>query len=75
MLILGYARSPFRDFESYLRLVVGLDDDDIWLILKQNKSISVTYDLSPGIYKIKDNSEAAYKMRDQKETQKLNIMI
>ena len=30
-----YARSPFRDFESYLRVVVGLDEDHIHSILKQ----------------------------------------
>ena len=29
MFLMGYARSLFRDFESYLRLVVGLDADDI----------------------------------------------
>ena len=28
-LIWRYARSTFRDFESYLRIVVGLDEDDI----------------------------------------------
>ena len=35
MLLMGYARSPFRDFESYLAIVIGLDEDDIQLILKQ----------------------------------------
>ena len=25
ILSMGYAKSPFRDFESYLRIVVGLD--------------------------------------------------
>ena len=29
MLIMGYARSPFRDFETYVRIVVGLDEDDL----------------------------------------------
>ena len=29
MLLFGYARSPFRDFEIYLRIVVDLDEDDI----------------------------------------------
>ena len=33
--LMGYARSPIRDFESYFRIVVGLDEDDIQLILKQ----------------------------------------
>ena len=35
ILILDYAWSLFRDFESYLKLVVGLDKDDFQLILKQ----------------------------------------
>ena len=29
ILIMGYARSPFRNFESYLIIVVGLDEDDV----------------------------------------------
>ena len=33
-----YAESPFRDFESFLRLLTGSDEDDIQLIIKQNKS-------------------------------------
>ena len=33
--LLGYSASSFRDFESYLRLVVGLDGEDIQLILKE----------------------------------------
>ena len=32
IIIMGYVRLPFRDFESYLRIVVGLDED-IQLIL------------------------------------------
>ena len=33
ILLMGYARSLFRDFESYLRIVVGLEEDNIRLIL------------------------------------------
>ena len=55
---MGYARSPFRDFESYFRNVVGLDEDDFQLILKQNNSNFVSYKLEPGIYSINDFSEA-----------------
>ena len=58
MLLIGYARSPFRDFECYLRIVVGMDEEDFQLILKQYNSPFVTYELSPGIYLIKDISEA-----------------
>ena len=56
ILILGYARSPFRDFESYLRIVVGLDEEDIRLFLKQYNSHFITYELTPGIYTIQDIS-------------------
>ena len=46
---MGYARSPFREFESYLRTVIGLDEPDIQLILKQNNSNFVTDKLSTSI--------------------------
>ena len=61
---MGYARSPFRDFECYLKIVVRLDKDDIQLILKQCSSNFVTYELSPGTYTFKDISEAVHKMGD-----------
>ena len=35
ILLLCYSRSPFRDFERYLRIVIGLDEEDIQLILKE----------------------------------------
>ena len=65
---MGYARSPFREFESYLITVVGLDEDDIQLILKQYNSTFVTYELSPGIYTNKDISEAVYTIGDHEGT-------
>ena len=42
LLLKGYCRSPFRDFESFLRNVVGIDEADIQLILKQNNSLFIT---------------------------------
>ena len=60
ILLLGYAKSKFRDFESYLRIVVGLDEEDIQLILKQYNSDFVTYELTPGIYTIQDISDTIY---------------
>ena len=61
---MGYAGSPFRDFESYPRIVVDLDEDDFQLILKRNNSNFITYELFPGIYPIKDVAEAVYTMGD-----------
>ena len=54
MVLMCYGRSLVRDCENYLRIVVGLDEEDIQLILKQYKLNFVTYDLSAGIYSIKD---------------------
>ena len=53
ILLLNYSRSQFRDFET-LRIRVGLDEEDIQLILKEYNSHFKTYELSPGIYTIKD---------------------
>ena len=49
ILFMGYARSPLRDFESFLRIVVSSDEDNIQLILNQYNSNFVTYQLTPGI--------------------------
>ena len=67
---MGFARSPFRDFESILRIVVGLDEDDIQVIVKQYKSNFVLYELSPVTYTIKYTSEAVYTMGDHEGTLK-----
>ena len=58
LLLLDYGRSLFRDFERYLRIVAGLDEDDIQLILKEYNSNFITYELTPGIYSIQDVSDA-----------------
>ena len=41
-----------------MRLVIGLDEKDIQLILKEYNSHFITYELTPGIYTIKDISDA-----------------
>ena len=63
-----YVRSPFRGFESYLRIVIGLDEDDIQLILKQYNERFITYELDPGNYTIEDLQEAVYPLGDHKGT-------
>ena len=57
---MGYAQSPFLGFESYLRIFVSLDEDDIQLILKQYVSYFITYEIDPGVYTIKDISDVVY---------------
>ena len=60
ILLLNYSRSQFRDFESYLRIRVNLDEEDIQLILKEYNSHFITYELNPGIYTKQDISDAVY---------------
>ena len=68
ILLIGYARSPFRDFESYLRVVVGLEEDNIQLILKQYNEKFITYELDPGNYTIEDLQKAVYPLGDHEGT-------
>ena len=68
ILLMGYARSPFRDFESYLRIFVGLEEDNIRLILKQYNEKFVTYELDPGNYTIVDLKKAVYPLGDHEGT-------
>ena len=68
MLIMGCAKSLFCDFESYLPIVVGLDEDDIQLILKQNIEKFITCQLSRGVYNNEDISKAVYTMNDHEGT-------
>ena len=68
IILMGYARSPFRDLESYLRIVIGLDEDDIHLIFKQYNANFFNYKLSPGIYSIEDIPKVVYLMGDHEGT-------
>ena len=63
--------NSIRDFGSYLRIVTGLDKEDIELILKQYNSTIVNYELSQGIYAIKEIAEAVCTLGDHEGT--LNI--
>ena len=56
ILLYGYTRSRFRDFESFLRIVIDLDEEDIQSILNEYNSHSITYELTPGIYSLQDIS-------------------
>ena len=68
ILLMGYARSPVKDFESYLRIFVGLEEDNIRLILKQYNEKFVTYELDPGNYTIEDLQKAVYHFGDHENT-------
>ena len=76
MLVMGYGRSLFRDFESYLRIVVDLDENDIQLILKHYNSNFVIYQTTPGIHSIKHIAEAVHTRADHEDQPyNLNMII
>ena len=68
ILLFGYSASSFRDFESYLRLAVGLVEEDIQLIFEEYSSYFFTYELTPGIYTIQDISDAIQTFSGHEET-------
>ena len=65
---MGYAKSPFRDFENYLRNFVGLEEDNIQLILEQYNEKFITHKLDPGNYNIEDLKKAVYPLGDHENT-------
>ena len=71
ILLLGYSRFLFRDFESYLRIVVGLEEKDIQLILKQYNSQFITHELIPGIYTIQVISDAIHSFSGHSEIKQI----
>ena len=73
--LMGYDRSLFRDFESYLRIVVGLEEDNIRLILKQYNEKFITYELDPGNYTIEDLKKAVYPLGDHEGTLQIEYDI
>ena len=73
ILLMAYARSPFPDFESFLRMTGDLDEDDIQLILKQYDEKFVTYEIDPGNYTIEDLQKAVYPLGDHEGTLKIEF--
>ena len=57
ILLVAYCMSPFRDYESFLRIKGSLNEDDIHLILEHYFSKFVLYELPLGIFSFKDISE------------------
>ena len=65
---MGYGRSPFQDFESYLRIVVGSDEDDFQLILKHINSTFIKCEIPISVFSLKDFSGAVNTMGDHERT-------
>ena len=61
---MGFTRSLFRDTESYLRIVVGSDENYIQLKLKQYISNFDTFEIHLDLFSVKDISEVVYTKGD-----------
>ena len=61
-ILANYKRSISQDFESFFRTEIDLIEDDIRLVLDEYISSFVTYELLPGIYRLKVFSEALLKV-------------
>ena len=57
MFFIENTQSPYREIENYLRNSVGLDEDDVQLILKRYEKKFNTYEFSPRIYSNQVSSE------------------
>ena len=55
--VAGYTSSILQNFETYLRAVVGLVEDDFRLVLEEYNSSFISYELQPGLYTFKDLCE------------------
>ena len=75
ILLMGYARSPNRDFESYLTIVVSLDEDDIQLISKQHISLLSTMENLQAFIQVKINQRLCTPKVILKGLYKLNMMM
>ena len=56
-ILAGYTSSMFQDFESYLRTLIDLVEDDDRMVLEDYLSTFITYELPPGVYTLEDISE------------------
>ena len=55
-----YTSSVFQDFKSFLRTQIDLVEDDIKLVLDENNSCFITYEIELGIYSYREISEALF---------------
>ena len=74
-ILVGYTRSVFQDFESYLRTEVDLVEEDIKLVLGEYNSSFITYELQPGDYNFKDIPEALFNILQSEYAGASNVII
>ena len=72
IILAGYTRSVFQDFESFLRTEVDLIEDDIKWVLDEYNSNFITYEWQSGVYSFKDISEALYNILESEYPGSLN---
>ena len=72
LILSGYTKSLFRNFESYLRTEVHLVEHDIRLVLDEYNSSFFTYNISPVIYTFKEKNNNTLIQNQQPNVDKIN---
>ena len=67
--------SIFQDFESFLRTETDLVEDDTSLVLDENISSLITYELEPGIYTFQDLSEVLFNILQSEYPGCSNVIV
>ena len=69
-----YTRSIFQDFESFLRTQIDLVEHYVKLVLDENNSSFLTYEISLGLYTFKDISEALFNILQSEYPRSSNVI-
>ena len=71
----GYITYIFQGFETYIRTEVDLVEGDIRLVLDEYSSSFITYELQPGVYILKDLSEALFNILQSEYPGPSNLIV
>ena len=74
-IVAGYVSSVFQDIESYLRTEVDLIEDDSILVLDENNSSFITYELELGNYTFEDISEDLFNILQPEYPEPSNAIV
>ena len=74
-ILAGYVSSIIQDFESFPRTEFELVEVDIRLVLDENNSNFITYELEPGFYTFKDLSESVFNTLQPEYEKSSNVIV
>ena len=67
--------SAFKRFENFLRTQIDLVEDDVKLVLYEQNSSFLTYEITPAIYTFEDISEALFNILEFEYAGPSNVIV